>query len=59
MSRNKFIVRALEKELESDSEWSPGFFELFQDLDHEHVQAVDEMLASIKARRGGKPPPRL
>jgi hypothetical protein len=45
MSRNRLILRALERELTSGSDgsdWSPGFFEQLQAVDTETGVAVDE-----------------
>jgi hypothetical protein len=59
VSRNRFIVRTLEKELEAETQWSPGFFEELAEVEPEGVEAVDEMLDAIVARRTRKPAPRL
>lgn len=55
ISRNRWIVRALEKEL-TTSEWSSGFFEQLAAADSETVAAMDEMLASIRSARSSKKP---
>jgi predicted transcriptional regulator len=59
VSRNRFIVRTLEKELALETEWTPGFFESLLSVDPGDAQAVDEMLKAIRARRTRKKPPRL
>ena len=59
ISRNRFIVRALEKELAHESSWSPGFFQQLGTLDPEERTAVDQMLEAIRSRRTRKGPPRL
>jgi len=56
MSRNRLIVRALERELTAGSDWSPGFFEQLNTVDAETVSAVDELLASVLQARRSKPP---
>lgn len=53
MSRNQFVVRALQREVES-AEWSAGFFEkLAPDVNGN--KAVDEMLVAIRKGRRSKP----
>lgn len=59
MSRNRFIVRALEKELSDDSEWSPGFFDRLAQVEPGDAKAVDKMLSAIRAARSRKGPPLL
>lgn len=59
MSRNRLILRALEKELAPGSDWSPGFFERLSAVDSETVTAVDELLAAVRRARRSKPPRRL
>ena len=56
MSRNRLIVRALERELRPGSDWSPGFFEQLDRVDAETATAVDELLASVRQARKSKPP---
>ena len=57
ISRNRLIVRALERELSQASEWSPGFLDQLRHPAPEERAAVDEMLAHIRrARRSKKPP---
>jgi metal-responsive CopG/Arc/MetJ family transcriptional regulator len=59
MSRNRLIVRALERELTAGSDWSPGFFEQLKAVDAETATAVDELLASVLQARKSKPPRHL
>jgi len=59
MSRNRLIVRALERELSPGAGWSPGFFEQLASVDPETVTAVDELLTSVRQARTSKPPRRL
>jgi predicted transcriptional regulator len=56
ISRNRLIVRALEKELSPGSDWSPGFFERLSAVDPDTVEAVDELLESVRKARTSKPP---
>jgi Ribbon-helix-helix protein, copG family len=59
MSRNRLIIRALERELSPGSGWSPGFFERLTEVDPETAKAADELLASVRQARRSKPPRRL
>jgi metal-responsive CopG/Arc/MetJ family transcriptional regulator len=59
MSRNRLIVRALERELKPGADWSPGFFEQLTAVEPETVAAVDELLSSVREARTSKPPRRL
>jgi hypothetical protein len=59
ISRNKLIVRALERELKDGSEWSEGFFERFQPLDAETKKLFDKTMAIVRKTRRSKSPPRL
>jgi len=59
ISRNRFIVQALQKELARETEWSPGFFEQFERIDKDDAVAIDEMLAAIRSNRTSKKPHRL
>lgn len=59
MSRNRLIVRALERELTQGSDWSPGFFEHLSAVEPSTAAAVDELLASVRQARTSKPPRRL
>lgn len=59
VSRNRFIVRALEKELSRTTQWSPGFFEELARVERGDREAIDEMLTSIRANRRSKKPGQL
>lgn len=56
ISRNRLIVRALEREVAPGSDWSPGFFERLSRKEPGLDAAVDELLASIQKARTSKPP---
>jgi len=56
ISRNRLIVRALERELNEGAEWSPGFFEQLLAVDEDGRKAVDEMITAIHQQRRSKPP---
>jgi len=59
MSRNRFVVRTLEKELAGGPSWSPGFFEQLTALAPEDARAVDAMLKGIREARTRKNAPNL
>ena len=60
ISRNRLIVRALERELGEAQTWSDEFLDALRKTDTETVDAVDRMLAEIKKRRRSKhQPPEL
>jgi predicted transcriptional regulator len=59
VSRNRVIVGALERELARETAWSPGFFEALSPLARGDAEALDGMLATIRARRSSKAAPRL
>jgi hypothetical protein len=59
VSRNRFIVKALEREVSGGPGWSPGFFERLSDVDKATVAAADEMVVTIRAARRSKEPRRL
>lgn len=59
ISRNRLIVRALERELQQNSEWSPEFFQQLENTDPEMARAVDEMMDAIRTNRRSKRPPEL
>ena len=59
VSRNRFVVRALEKELASDGDWSPGFFDRLADVEPGDADAADEVFDAIRARRTSKTPRQL
>jgi predicted transcriptional regulator len=59
ISRNRLIVRALERELRGESGWSAGFFESLAAADQATADAADEMIAAIRAGRSSKKALRL
>lgn len=59
MSRNRFIVRALEKEVSHERQWSPRFFEALAEVTPDDASAVDEMARSLAKHRTRKGPPKL
>ena len=59
VSRNRLIVRALEREMTSPSGWSPEFLDRLRQVDAGTVDAVDDLLADVKAARRSKKPREL
>jgi metal-responsive CopG/Arc/MetJ family transcriptional regulator len=59
VSRNRFILDALRRELARETEWSPGFFESLQGIDPKDSRALEKSLAAVKASRSSKRPPKL
>jgi len=56
VSRNRLIVRALEREVHSPSGWSPEFFGRLRDVDADTAGAVDQLLAAVRRGRRSKKP---
>jgi len=59
LSRNRVIVRALERDLARENEWPPEFFARFAPLAPADAQAVDDMVDAIRSNRGRKRAPEL
>jgi len=61
MSRNRYIIRALEQALDGETRWSPRFVgELAAArADIEGQQALEELRAVVSANRTRKGPPAL
>lgn len=61
LTRNRYIVQALERSLRSDTAWSPAFVEELRAAgrDRELQRTLAEMRAAIKANRKSKGPPAL
>jgi metal-responsive CopG/Arc/MetJ family transcriptional regulator len=59
ISRNRLIVKALERELAEGESWSEGFFDRLSTVDPATADAVDEMLANVWSRRHSRAPRRL
>ena len=56
LSRNRLIVRALERAISDRSGWAPEFLEQLRSVDDETATAVDDLLADVKQARRSKPP---
>ena len=61
MSRNRYIVRALERALATETEWSATFVAELAAAraDTEGRRALEELCAAVAASRTRKDPPRL
>jgi hypothetical protein len=55
VSRNRLIVRALERALSERAGWAPEFFERLRHVDDDTVKAVDDLLDAVKQARRSKP----
>ncbi len=56
ISRNRLIIRALERELATSPDWSPGFFDRLRATDNDLFEAVEEMHSALKRDRRSKSP---
>lgn len=56
LSRNRLIVRALERVVSERTSWAPEFLEKLRSVDRETVTAVDDLLADVKQARRSKQP---
>ena len=61
MSRNRYVIRALERALETETRWSPAFVEELTAArtDMAGQRALEEVRAAIAANRTRKGPPAL
>jgi len=57
LSRNRFIISALEKAIAEQTEWSPAFLEALSKMDY--LEGEDELMAVIRQSRRSKAPPKL
>ena len=56
LSRNRLIIRALERVVSERTSWAPEFLEKLRGVDRETVTAVDDLLADVKEARRSKQP---
>ena len=56
LSRNRLIIRALEREVAEPSGWSPEFLDRLREVDAGTGEAVDELVAAIRNARRSKRP---
>ena len=61
MSRNRYIMRALERALATETQWSPGLVEELATAraDVDSRRALEELRAAVAAGRTRKEPPAL
>jgi predicted transcriptional regulator len=59
ISRNRLIVKALEREVAQGSDWSPDFFGRLASPEPGVDTAADEMLKAIQSHRRSRKPVRL
>jgi metal-responsive CopG/Arc/MetJ family transcriptional regulator len=59
VSRNRLIVRALERAVSERTGWAPEFLARLRNVDATTREAADELLAAVKERRRSKPPREL
>ena len=59
VSRNRLIVKALERAVSERVTWAPEFLERLRTIDDDTVQAVDELLNNVKQARRSKSPREL
>jgi hypothetical protein len=59
LSRNRLIVRALEREVGEGHDWSSGFFDRLSPVEPDVASAADELLQDIPSSRRSKARPKL
>jgi hypothetical protein len=59
VSRNRLIVKALERAISERAGWAPEFLDQLRKADDETIDAVDELLNVVKQGRRSKPPREL
>lgn len=59
LSRNRLILKAIERELTSGPEWTEGFFERLIEVDASTAATADEMLQTIRTNRRSREPRQL
>lgn len=61
LSRNRYIVRALERALEEETTWSHAFLTMLEDAkdDEQSQHVIDEMMQAISDSRTRKRAPKL
>ena len=56
VSRNRLIVRAVERELTDQSVWPAEFLTALRFVDPGQAASVDQLLAQVRTSRRSKPP---
>ncbi|MGE3843857.1 MAG: ribbon-helix-helix protein, CopG family [Vicinamibacterales bacterium] len=59
ISRNRLIVRALERAVNEPSGWSPEFLQRLRQVDRQTSLAVDDLLTAVTRARRSKEPREL
>lgn len=61
ISRNRYIVQALENAIQEETAWSQQFLNALSEAaaDTESHEAVEDMMSAITRRRSRKSPPEL
>jgi predicted transcriptional regulator len=56
VSRNRLIVRAVERAVNERTQWSPEFLDRLRSVDRETAASVDELLGDVISARRSKQP---
>lgn len=56
VSRNRLIVKALERAVSERTGWAPEFLQKLRTVDDETVGAVNDLLKDVTQARRSKPP---
>ena len=56
LSRNRLIIRALERVVTERSSWAPEFLDKLRSVDQDTKAAVDELLSAVTRARHSKRP---
>ena len=56
LSRNRLIVKALERAVSERGEWAPEFLDRLRQVDEDTSEAVDELMNHVTQARRSKPP---
>lgn len=59
VSRNRLVVRSVERELSDRSAWPKEFLARLRDTDAADASTVDDLVGCVKAARRSKAPVRL
>ena len=59
LSRNRLIVKALERAVTERTAWAPEFLDQLRAVDDDTSRAVDTLLDAVKQGRRSKPPREL
>jgi hypothetical protein len=59
LSRNRLIIRALERVVRDRTSWAPEFLDKLRQVDPIVVESVDQLVADVTSSRRSKRPPVL